>query len=160
MVYKKTKKEFDYYIYIDYSENLIGYMILGRENFKKILSKISRFRHFKDARNKDLYLKNIKNTIKREDIFSYFVKIKIKEMRQNLEIYSDVLDFLKKNEKCLILISVDNHEYSNFKKLVNIVDAGKTEVIKESELIKNTPKYQISLILDNILNIERLKDDK
>jgi hypothetical protein len=154
------KKEFDYYIYIDYSENLIGYIILDKDNFKKILLKISRFRHYRDARDKRLYLRNIKNTAKRERLFSYFTKIKIKNMRQNLEIYSDVLDFLKKHERCLILVSVDNHEFSNFKKLVEIVDGEKIEVLKESELKVNTPEYQVSLVLDNLLNIERLKDEK
>ena len=153
-------KEFDYYIYIDYSKNLMGYIILDKINFKKVLFKTSRFRHYREARNKQLYLKNVKNTIKREKLFSYFFKIKIKNRMQNLEIYSDILGFLKKHENCLILISVDNHKYSNFKKLVEIVDGEKTDVLKESELKANTPEYQVSLILDNILNIERLKDEK
>jgi len=152
--------EFDYYIFIDYSENLIGYSIIENSKIRDLIPKVSRFRHFKDAGDKKLYLKNVKNTIKRENLSSYFIKIKIKETRQNLEIYSDVLDFLKKHNNCLVLISVDDHEYSNFIKLVNIVDGRNIEVKKESELRKGTSEYQISLVLDNILNIERLKNEK
>ena len=88
-------KEFDYYIFIDYSENLIGYFIIEKNKIKEILPKISRFRHYREARNRGLYLKNVKNTLKRENLLSYSIKWKIKETRQNLEIYSDVLDFLK-----------------------------------------------------------------
>jgi hypothetical protein len=152
------KKEFDYYIFIDYSENFVGYSIIEKSKLKEIVPKISRFRHYRESRNKCLYLKNIKNTVKRENLFSYFFKIKIKETRHNLEIYSDVLNFLKNHNNCLVFVSVDNHEYSNFVKLVTIIDGDKTEVKKESELKKDSPEYKVSLVLDNLLNIERLKD--
>ena len=61
-------KEFDYYIYIDYSENLIGYAIIDKEKVKDLLPKISRFRHYRDSRNRKIYLKHIKNTIKKDKI--------------------------------------------------------------------------------------------
>lgn len=149
-------KEFDYYIFIDYSENLIGYNIIEKEKLKGLLPKILRFRHYRKARNKKLYLKNIKNTIKREDIMSSFLRFKIKEMSKNMEIYLDVLEFLKKHENCIIFVSVDNHEYPTFRKMVSIADGEKTIVKQESELIDGTPEYQASLVLDNLLNIERL----
>lgn len=151
------KQDFDYYIFIDYSENLIGYAIIDKNKTKEILTKITRFRHYRESKNRKLYLKYIKNTIEREKIISYFNKIKIKETRNNLEIYSDVLEFLTKHENCLILISVDDHEYKNFIKLVNIVDGNKIEVKKECELVQGSPEYKISLVLDNLLNIERRK---
>lgn len=151
-------RKFDYYIFIDYSVNLIGYSIIETSRVRELLPKISRFRHYRKSGDKCLYLRNVKNTLKRENLASYFVKIKVKETRQNLEIYSDILNFLKKNNNCLILISIDDHEYSSFIKLVEIVDGEKTEVRKESELKKGSAEYQISLVLDNILNIERLKD--
>ena len=78
-------------------------------------------------------------------------------MRLNMSIYLDVLDFLKKHDNCIIFISIDNHEYPNFKKLVNVADGEKTVVKKESQLLIGTPEYQASLVLDTILNIERLK---
>ena len=37
-------KEFDYYIFIDFSENLIGYNIIRSENVKGLLSKTNKFR--------------------------------------------------------------------------------------------------------------------
>jgi len=149
-------KKFDYYIFIDYSENLIGYSIIESIKLKELFPKILRFRHYKEVRSRKLYLKHIKKTIKADAIKSSFLKLKIKEMRKNMEIYLDVLEFLKKHENCIILISVDNRQYLAFRKMVNIVD-GKNIVIKqESELIKGTPEYQGSLVLDNILNIKRL----
>ena len=150
-------KEFDYYIFIDFSENLIGYSIIENNKLKELLPKILRFRHYKDAKNRKLYLKNANNTIKRDNLQSSFLKLKIKGMHKNMEIYLDVLEFLKKHENCIIFISIDNRQYSAFEKMVNIVDGKKVIVKQESELIKGTPEYQVSLVLDNILNIERLR---
>jgi len=152
-------KEFEYYIFIDFSENFIGYSIIEYNKFLQIIPKITRFRHYKDADNKKIYIKNIRNTIQREDLLSYFFKIKIKSMSNNIELYSDVLDFLKKHENCIIFISVDNRQYSAFQRLVNIVDGEKVIVKQESELKVGSPEYQVSLVLDNLLNIERLKEN-
>ncbi len=80
-------------------------------------------------------------------------------MYKNMEIHLDVLEFLKKHENCIIFISVDNKQYPAFRKMVNIVDGENTIVKQESELIKGTPEYQVSLVLDNLLNIERLKNE-
>jgi len=75
----------------------------------------------------------------------------------NADIYADVLDFIKKHENCIILISIDNRQFKAFRKLVGFVDGKKVIVKKESELIKGTPEYQTSLVLDTLLNIERNK---
>lgn len=123
----------------------------------ELLPKIIRFKHYREADNKKLYLKNIKKNIIRENINSCFLRIKIKEMHKNVEIYLDVLEFLKKHNNCIIFVSVDNHEYPNFRKLVNIADGQNTIVRQESELKEGTPEYRASLVLDNLLNIERLK---
>jgi len=151
-------REFDYYIFIDFSENLIGYSIIKKEKLKELLPKILRFKHYKSTKNRRLYLKNINKTISKNNIKSYFMKLKIKNLRRNMEIYLDVLEFLKKHENCIIFISVDNRQYPAFRKMVNIVD-GKNIIVKQkSELVKGTPEYQTSLVLDNILNIERVKE--
>ena len=84
------------------------------------------------------------------------MKFKIREMYKNIEIHLDVLEFLKKHKNCIIFISVDNMQYPAFKKMVNIVDGENIVVKQESELIKGTLEYQASLVLDNMLNIERL----
>ena len=39
-------KEFDYYIFIDYSENLIGYIIIDERRINELLSKISKLKHY------------------------------------------------------------------------------------------------------------------
>lgn len=152
-------KEFDYYIFIDYSVNLIGYSIIENNKLKDLLPKISKFAHFRDLNQKCSYLHAIKKIIDKENVFSFFVKHKIREKRQNMEIYLDVLSFLKNHSNCIIFVSVDDHEYSNFKKMVEIVDKNKTVVKPESKLIKGTPEYRASLVLDTALNIERLKNE-
>jgi len=151
-------KEFDYYIFIDFSENLIGCSIIENKKLKELLPKIARFRHYRTAGDKKLYLKNIKKTIKRDNIKSSFLKLKIKEMHKNMEIYLDVLEFLKKHENCIIFISVDNSQYLAFRKMINIVDGENIIIKQESELVEGTPEYKASLVLDNLLNIERLKE--
>lgn len=148
---------FDYYIFIDCSENLIGYAIITQEKIKELIPKILRFKHYKEAKNRKLYLKNIKKTVKRDNIISAFLKLKIKEVYQNMNIYADILEFIKKHDNCIIFISVDNSQYHSFRKIINIVDAENLVVKQESELKKGTPEYQVSLVLDNLLNIERLK---
>ncbi|MEK6913083.1 MAG: hypothetical protein AABW47_00220 [Nanoarchaeota archaeon] len=151
-------KEFDYYIFVDYSENLIGCSIIEKEKLKELLPKILRFRHYKEAKDRKLYLKNVNKTIKRDNIKSSFLKLKIKSLHKNMEIYLEVLEFLKKHENCIIFVSVDNRQYLAFRKMVNIVDGENVVIKQESELVKRTPEYQASLVLDNLLNIERLKE--
>ncbi len=152
-------REFDYYILIDYSVNLIGYGIIENRTLKEMLHLISKFAHYNEVRNKSSYIHSIKKTIDKNNIHSLFVKYKIREMRDNIEIYLDVLQFLKGHSQCIIFISVDNHEYPNFKKFVNIVDGGKTLVKPESALVLGSPEYKASLVLDTLLNIERLRRD-
>lgn len=150
-------KEFDYYIFIDYSMNLIGYNIIENKKISDLLPKINKFSHFSELKHKSQYVHTIKKLIETNSLLSDIYKIKIKEMRQNIEIYSDVLDFIKKHNNCIIFISIDNHEFPNFKKLVNIADGDKTKIVEESQLKENSKEYRMSLILDTLLNIERLK---
>ncbi|PIN91269.1 hypothetical protein COU57_01355 [Candidatus Pacearchaeota archaeon CG10_big_fil_rev_8_21_14_0_10_32_14] len=150
-------KEFDYYIFIDYSENLIGYSIIEKKKLKELLPKISKFSHFKELKHKREYLHSIKRIIDNENVLSDIFKIKIREMRHNLNIYTDVLNFIKNHNNCIIFISIDNHEFSNFVKLVNIADGERTKVVKESQLKEKSIEYRLSLILDTLLNIERLR---
>ena len=149
-------KQFDYYIFIDFSENLIGYNIINYEKMIELLPKISRFSHYKTLRHKKEYLKSIKSRIEKEKILSYFLKHKIRETRQNIEIFLDIGEFIKNNPNCLIFASIDNKQYNNFQNFVKIVDGKNIKVVKESELKVGTIEYQISLVLDNWLNIERL----
>ncbi|MFH1801912.1 MAG: hypothetical protein ABH864_00505 [archaeon] len=148
-------KEFDYYIFIDYSENLIGYNIISKDNVPQLLPKIERFKHYKGERGRKVYLSHIKNTIKREGIRSYFDKIKIVKLRDNIEIFAEVLGFIKKHDNCIIFISVDDFQYRAFSKLVHVVNDGKTRVVKESQLKAGSATYRLSLVIDNLLNIER-----
>jgi len=153
---KFTKRSvIDYYIFIDYSESLIGYLIIECQKIKDLLPKISRLRHYRDSKNRKLYLKNVKQSFKTNNIENYFLKFNVKGKADSIGVYSDVLEFLKKHDNCLIFISVDDNQFRSFKKLVGIIDSKSTKIVKESELKRGTPEYQISLVLDNLLNIER-----
>jgi len=131
-------KQFDYYIFIDFSENLIGYNIINYEKMIELLPKISRFSHYKNLRHKGAYIKSIKSRIEKEKIISYFIKYKIKELYRNTEIYADVLEFIKNHNNCIIFVSVDNRQYKAFNKLVGFVD-GKMLEKKMNSGISNKP---------------------
>ncbi len=152
-------KEFDYYIFIDYSESFIGYIIIEKNDIKDCLSKISRFRHYRKAMKRKLYLKNAKKTFIKKRLLNCFMKKKVRNVLETPEIFTDIAEFLKKNKDSSIFISVDNRQYPNFEKFVKIIDGKNVKVIKESELKENTNAYRINLILDTWLNIERMKKD-
>jgi len=151
----KDRKSYDYYIFLDYSEDLVGYNIIEQKKIGELLPKISRFEHYKGRRNRKIYLKHISNTIKREKIKSYFERIKIEKSRKNVELFIEILEFIKRNKNCIIFLSVDDYQFKKLKKLLYLVDGKNTEIRKESQLKKGTPEYQISLVIDNLLNIER-----
>ena len=152
-------KQFDYYVFIDYSENFLGYLILEKNKIKDFIPKISKFSHYKELKHKHAYLHSIKKIIEKNKILSYPLKTKIRKTTDTPEIYSDILEFLKKNDNCLIFISVDNKQYSNFERLVKIIDGTNTKIVRESELKRDTFEYKISLVIDTLLNIERLKHE-
>lgn len=153
-------KYFDYYIFVDYSENLLGYMIIETNRIAELLSKISKFAHYKELKHKSAYIHSIKKVIEKNKVLSYTLKNKIRKVTETPEMYSDILEFLKKHSKQLIFISIDNKQYSNFERLVEVIDWKNIKIVKESDLKKNTPEYKISLVLDTLLNIERLKHEK
>ena len=153
-------KEFDYYMFIDYSENYIGYLIIEKEKIKKFLPKISKFKHYRELKRKKAYLNSIRKIIAKNNVCSHFCRLKIRKNESTPEIYSDILDFLKKHNSCLVFICVDDKQFSNFNKLVHIIDGKDIKVIKESKLKKDTPEYRINLVLDTLLNLTRLKNDK
>ena len=145
---------------IHYSEDLIGYNIIEQKKIIELLPKISRFEHYKGRRNRKVYLKHIGDTIKREKIKSYFEKIKIEESRKNVELFTEILEFIKRHKNCIIFLSVDDYQFKKLKKLLFLVDGENTDIRKESELREGTPEYQVSLVIDNLLNIERRKQGK
>jgi len=72
--------------------------------------------------------------------------------------FSRLKEFVKKNKHCIIFVSIDDFQFKHFKRLLNVVDGGNTEIIQESKLKNGTPEYQMSLIIDTMLNIERRKE--
>ena len=153
-------KEFDYYIFIDYSENYIGYLIIEKGRIKEFLPKISKFAHYRELKHKIAYLNSIRKVIDKNGVCSHLCRLKIRKAEATPEVYSDILDFLKKYEDKSIFVCVDNKQFINFKRLVKIIDGVNIRVVKESELKKYSPEYKISLVLDTLLNLARLKGSK
>ncbi len=77
------KRIIDYYIFIDYSFDLIGYNIIQKEKIPQILPKIAKFRHHKEERHKKIYLHKIKREIKNSNLTSLILKQKIMQIKDN-----------------------------------------------------------------------------
>jgi hypothetical protein len=154
----RDRKEYDYYIFIDYSENLVGYNIIEQKKIVKLLPKISKFHHYRDHRNKKVYIKHINDTIKRDNIRDFFEKIRIAEVEKNLDLFTEVLEFVKMHDNCIIFLCIDDYQFKKFRRLLYLIDGEHTDIRKESQLKKGTPEYQVSLVIDNLLNIERRKN--
>lgn len=153
----KDRKDYDYYIFIDYSENLVGYNIIKQKRIFELLPKISKFQHYREQRNKSVYLGHIKYTINKENILCFFEKLKILQARNNLELFSEVSGFVEKHRNCAIFLCIDDYQFKKFKRLLSRVNGKYMEIKKESQLKKGTPEYKTSLVIDNLLNIERRK---
>ncbi|MBI2632721.1 hypothetical protein HYW75_06980 [Candidatus Pacearchaeota archaeon] len=154
------KKNFDYYIFVDYTEEFIGYHIIEREKIKDLIAKTSKIRHYKEVKHKKQYLKAIKRIFEKNDVANYFRAFKIKKIWQNLEIFADIIEFIKSYKHYLIFISIDDKHYSNFERLVKVVDSNNIFLIKEGNLRKDSIEFKLSLIIDNLLNLERTKNTK
>ena len=151
------KKEFDYYIFIDYSEDLIGYMIIDKKRVKELLQKIIKLKHYTKLKYKKQYLNSMKKVFRKNKILDFLEKHKITELRQNIEICSDIFDFCRKKIKSKIFISVDDRQYNGFMRLAKILDGERFTIIKEGKLKKSSKEYRMNLIIDTLLNLKRRK---
>ena len=151
------KWKIDYYIYIDYSHDLIGYNIIERENVELLLKKTSKFEHYKKVRHIRTYLIKIKKIVKKDEISSLLYKQKIRHLKDNISIFVEVIEFVKKHDNCAIFLSVDNNQYNAFIKLMGLIPHKEHLVlVRESDLKKGSIEYKLSLIIDNMLVIERM----
>ncbi|MEK6869175.1 MAG: hypothetical protein AABX63_03635 [Nanoarchaeota archaeon] len=155
---KFTKKTvIDYYIFIDYSFDLIGYNIIEKEKIPEILQKIVKLGHYKKERHRRTYLAKIKKSVKKSDLIPLLHKQKILHMKDNILIFLEVIEFIKNNDNCAIFLSVDNNQFSAFTKLLNMIPHKKhLTIVKESNLKIGSIEYRLSLIIDNMLVIERV----
>ncbi len=150
-------RQFDYYIFIDYSEDFIGYLVIKQKEIIPLLPKITKFAHYNTLKYKSSYLRAIRKIIEKHKLFDYFCKVKIRQVRETPEIYADLAEFLRSAHNCCIFISIDDKQYSNFERFIQVVDGDDNKIVKESELKKGSIEYRLSLILDTLLNIERLR---
>lgn len=150
-----NKMKADYYIYLDYSERLVGYIIIQKDKIPNLLPKISKLHHYKDIKNKKGYIKSVKKIFDEGVIQQDILKCKIKGLKDNLSIFVEIADFVKNHDNCKIFASIDNNQFIAFMKLFEMIPH-KTHVIivKESDLKKGSVEYKLSLIIDTRLNIE------
>jgi len=104
--------KFDYYIFIDYSENLIGYNIIEKESVKELIKEAIKLRHFKKLKHKRTYLLKVKKIFKKGRINSLIYKQKIYFVRDTLLAFNEIVEFVKKNQDKKIFISIDNKQYT------------------------------------------------
>ncbi|HRZ85520.1 MAG TPA: hypothetical protein P5277_01945 [Candidatus Paceibacterota bacterium] len=70
------------------------------------------------------------------------------------------IEFININNNCEIFISVDNNQYNSFMKLFNLMPhQDNILILRESCIKKDSNECKLSLIIDNLLNIERLKHE-
>ena len=151
------REDIDYYIYIDYSFDLVGYNIIEKEKVSALLERIVKFGHYKKERHKRTYLAKIKKLNKKSSLIPLLYKQKIKHMKDNLVIFFEVIEFVKSNDNCAIFLSVDNNQFNAFIRLLDMIPHKQhITIVKESELKKDSIEYRLSLIIDNMLTIERL----
>ena len=153
----KENAVIDYYIYLDYSENLVGYAIIQKDNVENILPRVSKLHHYKDIKNKKSYIQSIKKVFDKNRIDDYLLKCKIKTLKDNLSIFVEILDFVNKYDNCKIFASIDNNQFIAFARLLDLIPhRSHVTIVKESDLKKGSVEYKLSLIIDTKLNIERL----
>ena len=99
----------------------------------------------------------MKKLFKKNKILEFLDKEGITELRQNIEICSEIFDFCKKNPEARIFISVDDRQYNGFMKMEKILDKGRFTIVKEGKLKKGSEVHKMSLIIDTLLNIKRRK---
>ena len=151
------KRTFDYYIFVDYSHDLIGYNIIEKNKISLLVEKISKLGHYNEERHKGTYLIKIKKIIKKNEIKSLLYKQKIRSLGDNLSIFLEVLEFVRAHDNCAIFLSVDNNQFDAFYKLMALVPHKQhVIVVHESKLKKGSLEYKLSLIIDNMLIIKRM----
>lgn len=99
----------------------------------------------------------MKKLFEREKINLYIFKTQISNKKDKIDLFSEILKFIKKHGNCIIFISVDDFQFRSFRKLVKIIEDSKIKVVKESELKNGSIEYRMSLIIDNQLNMLRRK---
>jgi len=102
----------------------------------------------------------MKKLFERNKILACLDKHRITELRQNIELCSEVFNFCKNKSQSKIFISVDDRQYRGFMKLIEIIDGKRFTIVKEGKLRKNSEEYKLSLIIDTLLNLKRRKNSK
>lgn len=150
-----NKKQFDYYIFIDYSEELIGYIVVRGSEINELLTKIIKLKHYKEIKNKNKYLKSIKEIFEKNNLYSYLSLVKICEIRKRLDIYLEIKEFIDTHKNNSIFLSIDDNQRPSFDRFFAVIDLSDIKILTEGKLIRNSVEYKLNLIIDNLLNLVR-----
>ncbi len=101
----------------------------------------------------------MKKLFDKSDILNTILRHKITELRQNIEVCSEIFDFCKKKTESKIFISVDDRQYKGFMKIASIIDGKRFKIVKEGQLKNGSEEYQMSLIIDTLLNLKRTRQN-
>ena len=151
----KERKAFDYYICLDYSERLVGYIVIAKEKVPELLPLITKLHHYKDIKYKKSYIQAVKKVLEKNKIADHLLKCRIKELKDNLSMFIEILDFIKQHPESNIFISIDDNQDIAFSRLLGMMNLNIT-TMKESELKKGSVEHRLSLIIDTMLNVERV----
>jgi hypothetical protein len=102
----------------------------------------------------------MKNLFEKNNLLNYLSKYRISELRQNVEICSEIFDFCINLNQSKIFVSVDDRQYKGFMKLASIIDGKRFKIIKEGQLKKGSLEYQMNLIIDTLLNLKRTRQSE
>ncbi len=93
MKINNMEREFDYYVYVDYSESLAGYIVTQENKIKEILPKTSRLRHYKEIKYVIEFIKknNNKRIFLSIDDNQYYSFMRLLEIMQKRD-YSLIID--------------------------------------------------------------------
>ena len=152
----KEKWAFDYYICLDYSERLVGYIVIAKEKVPELLPLITKLHHYKDIKHKKAYIQSVKKVIEKNKIAGYLLKCRIKELKDNLSMFIEILDFIRQHPESSIFISIDDNQLIAFSRLLGMMHLN-VAAVKESGLKKGSVEYRLSLIIDTMLNVERVR---
>ncbi|MDP2925077.1 MAG: hypothetical protein Q8N99_01770 [Nanoarchaeota archaeon] len=146
--------DFEYYAFLDYSQELIGYSVIRKDNLKELLAKIARLHSYKEIKHKQKYLAKIKKLDwkKIKKLMDYnIVKITSSE-----KILLSIIEFIKENNESLGFISVSDHYYNSFSKMIEMSERRHNYlIVKESDIKKDSNEYKLSLVIETLLNLER-----
>jgi hypothetical protein len=155
---KELIRDFNYHVFVDYSLDHIGYIIVESKNLKGIMKLTRKLHHYSEIKHKDKYIKDILKNVKWKNIDSLIMRKNFVKLETDLKVIDEILGFIKENQGEIIFISISDHYYYSFMKLVELLEGNHNFlIVKKSDIKKDSFEYRLSLLLETELNLKRRK---